>query len=139
MKMIAHSVQITNSRCLLIRQDIERDDLLVLIVIFILSSCCAHGMERPVWSCGVFDWIGRPLNEQPVAWSDSWSQMETTWKRRLVFFETLFQIPDACWEHVAVKRVSVPLDTHKGNTTARASSAKVVWPDISGYKSSATL
>jgi len=35
----------------------------------ILSSCCVHGRKRPVWSCGVVDWIGRPLNEQPVAWS----------------------------------------------------------------------
>ena len=24
-------------------------------------------------SCGVVDWIGRLLNEQPVAWFDSWS------------------------------------------------------------------
>ena len=54
-------------------------------------------------------------------------------KERLVFFETLFQIPDACWEHVAVKRASVMLGTHKGNTTARASSAKVVRPDISPH------
>jgi len=29
-----------------------------------------------VWSCGVVDWFGRPLNKQPVAWSDSWSQRE---------------------------------------------------------------
>jgi len=41
----------------------------------ILSSCCVHGRERPVWSCGVVDWISRPLNEQPVAWSDSWSHV----------------------------------------------------------------
>jgi len=27
-----------------------------------------------VWSCGVVDWTDRSLNEQPVAWSDSWSQ-----------------------------------------------------------------
>jgi len=33
-----------------------------------------HGRERPVWSCGVVEWFGRPPNEQPVAWSDSWSQ-----------------------------------------------------------------
>jgi len=59
--------------------------------------------------------------------------MEATCKRLLVFFETLFQILDTCWEHVVVKRTSVPLDAHKGNTTARASSAKVVRPDISPY------
>jgi len=41
----------------------------------ILSSCSVHGRERPVWSCGVVDWFGRPLNEQPVAWSDSWSHL----------------------------------------------------------------
>jgi hypothetical protein len=40
----------------------------------ILSSCHVHGRGRPVWSCGVVDWFGRPLNEQSVAWSDSWSQ-----------------------------------------------------------------
>jgi len=27
----------------------------------ILSSCSVHGRKRPVWSCGVVDWIGRPL------------------------------------------------------------------------------
>jgi len=27
----------------------------------ILSSCRVHGRERPVWSCGVVDWFGRPL------------------------------------------------------------------------------
>jgi len=46
----------------------------VLVFSLILSSCSVHGRERPVWSCGVVDWFGRPLNEQPVAWSDSWSQ-----------------------------------------------------------------
>jgi len=35
--------------------------------------CRVHGRERPVWSCGVVEWFGRPPNEQPVAWSDSWS------------------------------------------------------------------
>ena len=40
----------------------------------VLSLCRVHGRERPVWSCGVVDWFGRPPNEQPVAWSDSWSQ-----------------------------------------------------------------
>jgi len=27
----------------------------------ILSLCRVHGRERPVWSCGVVEWIGRPL------------------------------------------------------------------------------
>jgi len=27
----------------------------------ILRSCRVHGRERPVWSCGVVDWFGRPL------------------------------------------------------------------------------
>jgi len=27
----------------------------------ILSSCSVHGRKRPVRSCGVVDWIGRPL------------------------------------------------------------------------------
>jgi len=36
-----------------------------------------HGRKRPVWSFGVVNWIGRPLNEQPVAWSDSWSQFSS--------------------------------------------------------------
>ena len=27
----------------------------------ILSLCGVHGRERPVWSCGVVNWIGRPL------------------------------------------------------------------------------
>ena len=27
----------------------------------ILSSCRVYGRERPVWSCGVVEWIGRPL------------------------------------------------------------------------------
>jgi len=40
----------------------------------VLSLCRVHGRERPVWSCGVVEWFGRPPNEQPVAWSDSWSQ-----------------------------------------------------------------
>ena len=40
----------------------------------ILSSCRVHGREQPVWSCVVVDWFGRPVNEQPIAWSDSWSQ-----------------------------------------------------------------
>jgi len=70
----------------------------VLVVVLILSSCCVYGRERPVWLCGVVDWIDRPLNEQPVVWSDSWSQQrerkretnkpkvwttekETQWKR----------------------------------------------------------
>ena len=44
--------------------------------------------------------------------------------------KTVLSNPDACWEHVVVKRASVPLGTHKGNTTARASSAKVVRQDI---------
>jgi len=48
---------------------------LVPVFSLILSSCRVHGRERPVWSCGVVDWFSRPLNEQPVAWSDSWSQM----------------------------------------------------------------
>jgi len=39
----------------------------------VLSLCCVHGRKRPVWSCGVVEWFGRPPNEQPVAWSDSWS------------------------------------------------------------------
>jgi len=26
-----------------------------------------------VWLCGVVNWISRLLNEQPIAWSDSWS------------------------------------------------------------------
>jgi len=40
----------------------------VLVFNLILSSCRVHGRERPVWSCGVVDWFGRPLYEQPVAW-----------------------------------------------------------------------
>jgi len=27
----------------------------------ILSLCGVHSRERPVWSCGVVNWIGRPL------------------------------------------------------------------------------
>jgi len=27
----------------------------------IMSSCYVHGRKRPVWSCGVVDWISRPL------------------------------------------------------------------------------
>jgi len=41
-----------------------------------LSLCRVHSRERPVWSCGVVDWFGRPPNEQPVAWSDSWSHTD---------------------------------------------------------------
>ena len=26
----------------------------------VLSSCSVHGRKRPVWSCGVVDWLGRP-------------------------------------------------------------------------------
>jgi len=27
----------------------------------ILSLCCVYSRERSVWSCGVVEWIGRPL------------------------------------------------------------------------------
>jgi len=33
----------------------------VLFSSLILSSCRVYGRERPVWSCGVVEWIGRPL------------------------------------------------------------------------------
>jgi len=46
----------------------------VLVFSLVLSLCRVHGRERPVWSCGVVEWFGRPPNEQPVAWYDSWSQ-----------------------------------------------------------------
>jgi len=26
----------------------------------VLSLCSMHGRKRPVWSCGVVNWIGRP-------------------------------------------------------------------------------
>jgi len=41
----------------------------------VLSLCRMHGRERPVWLCGAVEWFGRPPNEQPVAWSDSWSHL----------------------------------------------------------------
>ena len=41
--------------------------------VLVLSLCRVHCRERPVWSCEVVEWFGRPPNEQPVAWSDSWS------------------------------------------------------------------
>ena len=43
--------------------------------VLVLSLCRVHGRERPVWPCGVVEWFGRPPNEQPVAWSDSWSHV----------------------------------------------------------------
>ena len=54
----------------------------------VLSLCCVHGRERPVWSCGVVEWFGRPPNEhwQPVAWSDNWSQLGA-------FFRATIQSP----------------------------------------------
>ena len=63
-------VQQLVSVCLSIKRRLPRTDRCL-----ILSSCCVHGRKRPVWSCGVVNWIGRPLNKQPVVWSDSWSYL----------------------------------------------------------------
>ena len=55
----------------------KEGDWLVPVFSLVLSLCRVHGRERPVWSCGVVEWFGRLPNEQPVAWSDSWSH---TWR-----------------------------------------------------------
>jgi len=44
----------------------------------ILSLCGVHGRERPVWSCGVVKWIGRPL----ISPSPSPGHRQVTFGRR---------------------------------------------------------
>jgi len=84
----------------------------VPIISLILSSRCVHGRERPVWSCGVVNWISRPLNEQPVAWSDSWSQQSwMTIKKTLILAQPEFLKPIYLGVHRIV--VLIYLDLHQ--------------------------
>ena len=39
----------------------KEEDGYVSFSSLILNLCCVHSRERPVWSCGVVEWIGRPL------------------------------------------------------------------------------
>jgi len=44
-------------RCFVIKKGNEHVSFSSLI----LSLCGVHGRERPVWLCGVVEWISRPL------------------------------------------------------------------------------
>jgi len=60
-----------------------------MVFSLILTLCSVNGREQPVLSRGVVDWFDRPLNQQPVVWSDNWSQFLDVYSVLFLFSEVL--------------------------------------------------